>query len=217
MSSTSDTRDPRAGLLAQLDHYRQSWAAGLFAYHGYNGLDEHQHLDLIERFVSMTPACFARTTLAGHVTGSAMVTNAALDKVLLTHHRKLDKWLQLGGHADDDIHPESIALREAKEESGLQELKLLRFERGLSPWHDEPTPFDLDVHLIPERKEVPAHYHYDVRFLIIADDAAPIACSDESNDLRWFSVEQAHGCTKEQSMHRQFAKLAFLRGKVTFC
>ena len=195
--------DQRNYLFSQLDHYRQSWVAGCFAYRSFDRAEELLHLEIFERFVRATPDCFARSTLFGHVTGSAMVVNAGLNRVLLTHHRKLGKWLQLGGHADDEIHPDRIALREACEESGLQDLVLM----GSVPIN----PFDLDIHRIPARQEVPAHYHYDIRFLLLADDAKPIQCSAESNDLRWVSLEAAYGFTTERSMHRQFDKLAFFR------
>ena len=97
-----------------------------------------------------------RERLAGHFTASAWLVDGAGERVLLTHHRKLDRWLQLGGHADGDRDFARVALREAEEESGLT---------GLSV---EPAIFDLDAHWIPEHKDVPAHCHYDVRFVVRA-------------------------------------------------
>lgn len=96
----------------------------------------------------------------------------------LTLHKKLGFWLQLGGHADGDSNLLSVAIKEAYEESGLNNISVLSEEI-----------FDIDIHYIPKFKSVPGHYHYDVRFLLKnCDDDDKIKISDESNDLRWFNV-----------------------------
>lgn len=120
---------------------------------------------------------FARERLAGHFTGSAWLVDRSGERVLLTHHRKLGRWLQLGGHADGDADLAQVALREAEEESGLPGLKL---EAGL---------FDLDRHWIPGRREVPAHWHYDARFVVRAGDHEAFVVSEESLDLAWRRVD----------------------------
>src|ERR1017187_5220435 len=74
------------------------------------------------RFVEEHADCFSRKQLSGHLTGSAWIVDAGRTRTLLTHHRKLDKWLQLGGHADGDPDLRAVALREAREESGLTKL-----------------------------------------------------------------------------------------------
>ena len=98
------------------------------------------------------------------------------ERVLLTHHRKLDRWLQLGGHADGDRDLARVALREAEEESGLADLVV---EGGL---------FDLDRHWIPEHKGVPAHWHYDVRYVVRAGGNEAFVVSDESHALAWRDI-----------------------------
>lgn len=94
---------------------------------------------------------------------------------MLTHHRKLDRWLQLGGHADGDGDLAAVALREAEEESGMSGLTL---QGGV---------FDLDRHLIPARGDEPAHWHYDVRFVVRASDEV-FQVSEESHSLAWKSI-----------------------------
>ena len=116
---------------------------------------------------------FARTRLAGHFTASAWLVSQDRHRVLLTHHRKLDRWLQLGGHADGEQDLLRVALLEAEEESGLT---------GLSV---EPGIFDIDRHWIPEHKGVPAHWHYDVRYVLHAGGSEEYVVSDESHDLAW--------------------------------
>src|SRR3546814_2817239 len=101
-------------------------------------------------------------------------------RVLLTHHRKLDRWLQLGGHADGDRDLARSALREAEEESGLSGLRVV------------PGIFDLDRHMIPEHKGVPAHWHYDVRYVVVAGRDEDFAVSEESLDLAWRDRSEEH-------------------------
>jgi 8-oxo-dGTP pyrophosphatase MutT (NUDIX family) len=119
---------------------------------------------------------FSRERLVGHFTASSWLVDRAGARVLLTHHRKLDRWLQLGGHADGDRDLARVALREAEEESGLDGLSV---ESGI---------FDLDRHWIPERGEVPGHWHYDVRYIVHVGENETYAVSDESHDLAWRDI-----------------------------
>lgn len=119
---------------------------------------------------------FRRERLAGHYTASSWLVDRSGTRVLLTHHRKLQRWLQLGGHADGDRDLAAVALREAQEESGLHGL---RVEREL---------FDLDRHWIPERGGVPGHWHYDARYVVHADGGENYVVSAESHDLAWREI-----------------------------
>lgn len=158
-------------------------------------------------FAHSSTDCCDRSHSPGHFTGSALVTDIAMTHVLLTHHKKLDKWLQLGGHADGSPRLDEVAMRECEEESGLTGLtfsELLIDRNGA-------IPFDLDIHAIPARGTEPTHLHYDMRFLIVADRAARVTTSEESHDVRWFALADAHRVTNERSMHRQFETLTALR------
>ena len=116
---------------------------------------------------------FVRERLAGHFTASSWLVSADGTRTLLTHHRKLGLWLQLGGHADGERDLRIAALKEAEEESGLPGLSI---ESGI---------FDLDRHWIPEHNGVPAHWHYDVRYVVRAGAEEGYVVSDESHDLAW--------------------------------
>ncbi|MVM34275.1 NUDIX domain-containing protein [Spirosoma sp. HMF4905] len=146
-------------------------------------------------FVEQYPDCFERSLLIGHVTGSAWIVSPDRTQTLLIHHRKLDRWLQPGGHADGDPDVAAVALREAQEETGLTSLRLLK-----------PAVFDVDVHQIPARNEVPEHLHYDIRFLLEADLNEPFGLSDEIKNIQWFSLEKAKTITDSESILRLIRK-----------
>ena len=146
------------------------------------------------RFVERQPRCFERDCWDdGHVTGSALVIKADASATLLTLHAKLHRWLQLGGHADGEADPLAVACREAGEESGLA-------VRPLST-----DAIDLDIHAIPARGADPAHFHYDVRFVLVAEPG-PLAITHESVALKWVPMDAIAAVTREQSMLRMAAK-----------
>lgn len=146
-------------------------------------------------FLASSPDVFERGHPPGHFTGSAWLVSADGQRVLLTHHRKLARWLQLGGHADGDADLARVALREAEEESGLGDLVL---EGGI---------FDLDRHLIPARGADPDHWHYDVRFVVRATGSEAFAASEESLALAWKPIaEIAADPSADASMRRMAAR-----------
>lgn len=157
--------------------------------------EEEKALLHIQAFVEQQPRYWSRSTLAGHLTGSAWITNHDKTKAVLLHHRKLNIWVQPGGHIDEtDASLLAAAHREAIEETGL---KMLR------PAFDQV--FDVDVHPIPERKGEPAHWHLDVRFWFIAEDET-LHLSEESNDLAWLSADEIRQLTDEESVLRMVRK-----------
>jgi 8-oxo-dGTP pyrophosphatase MutT (NUDIX family) len=125
------------------------------------------------------------------VTASAWLIDATCRRVLLTHHRKLGMWLQLGGHADGESDLLAAAIREAKEESGLADIQAVTSK-----------VFDVDVHAIPPHGSDPAHDHYDVRFLLRSDGPGKCRVSDESIDLRWFTAEELRELPVDNSVRR---------------
>jgi 8-oxo-dGTP pyrophosphatase MutT (NUDIX family) len=160
---------------------------------------------LADRFAAFAAAhadCLLRTCIPGHITASCWILSADDTCALLTHHRKLDRWLQLGGHVDGEPRIERAALREAQEESGMQRFELLGGEAGAV------VPLDLDVHPIPARGAEPRHDHWDVRFLLRAGREQDLAISAESVDLRWFPLAEVERATSEESVLRLQRKAA---------
>ena len=137
---------------------------------------------------------FRRERLAGHFTSGVWLVSADGQRILMTHHRKLGRWLQLGGHADGDRDMAQVALKEAEEESGLS---------GLSVEGD--AIFDLDRHWIPERKDVPGHWHYDVRYVVRAGEDEQFVVSEESLDLAWRPIAEV-ALDADESMSRMARK-----------
>src|ERR1700760_3033979 len=84
--------------------------------------------------------CAHRSLLHGHLTGSSWILNESRTHALMTHHRQLNRWLQLGGHADGDLDLQRVATREAQEESGLKSVRCV-----------SSIPYDVDVHTIPAK------------------------------------------------------------------
>lgn len=128
------------------------------------------------QFLASDQRVFERDHVPGHFTGSAWLVSADGERVLLTRHRKLRRWLQLGGHADGDHDLVRVALREAEEESGLGGLAI------------DPMIFDLDCHLIPASGIEPAHLHYDVRYVVRAAGSEAFVVSSESLELAWWPI-----------------------------
>lgn len=125
----------------------------------------------IERFIGFLvrePHCYARETI-GHITASIWILDPTRSHVLLTHHKKFNQWIQLGGHADGDMDLRAVALKEGFEESGLPQITLISSEI-----------FDIDIHDIPTRCTT----HYDVRYLAVSNTLEYVV-SEESHDLQW--------------------------------
>jgi 8-oxo-dGTP pyrophosphatase MutT (NUDIX family) len=140
--------------------------------------------------------CFHRDHLPGHITGSAWIVNGDRNKVLLVHHAKLNRWLQPGGHADGEENVLNVGLREANEETGVINFNVLKSQI-----------FDLDIHTIPARKDFPQHQHYDIRYLVEADENEPLIVSEESHDVKWVNLDQLSAYNDEPSIQRLKAKL----------
>lgn len=156
--------------------HRKNLIEKLQSYRTDDEIEESDRIKII-KFIQKYGDCFERSQPLGHITGSCWLENYDGTKFLLTKHKKLKIWLQLGGHADGDNDIIRVSMKEACEESGLENIELVLTDI-----------FDLGVHLIPQYKNVPPHYHYDIRFLLRASNSNEnIIISDESTDLGWFS------------------------------
>jgi 8-oxo-dGTP pyrophosphatase MutT (NUDIX family) len=165
----------------------------LEAYRSFDKSEEAMRLRMLE-FISSYKDCFKREWLTGHVTSSCWVVNTTFDQVLLLHHVKLNRWLQPGGHCDGNENVFEVAQNELLEETGLANSK------------SSGAIFDLDIHTIPERKGIPEHEHFDVRFLFVADDLNPLTKNHETNALAWIEIDRLEELTAEPGILRMRSK-----------
>ena len=159
MQPTSDLRDARRLLTAFMS-------------------DDPQQLRVrneMVTFLDAHPDALHRSSVDGHLTGSAVVVDAHVENVLLLFHRKLKRWLQPGGHADGDSNLAGVAQREASEETGIEDLRVVQ------------PAIDLDIHEVSPPGE-DRHLHLDVRFVVIAPLGAVGRRNHESDALQWMSV-----------------------------
>ncbi len=172
--------------------------------HGYTAADasEEKHRQGMIKLVSEHVDWWHRDTMPGHITASAFVVSPNLDKLLLHFHRKLDRWLQVGGHDEGERHPAKAVLRELVEETGLQQFDFF----------GAPSIFDLDIHVIPKSCKQEQHLHLDVRYLFVAEpdqDLRPAA--GESDQLRWMEIEEAQDMLSEEAAQRVCRKILDIR------
>jgi 8-oxo-dGTP pyrophosphatase MutT (NUDIX family) len=138
-----------------------------------------------------------------HVTASAVIVHPDSGRVLLRWHQRHQAWLQVGGHGDPgETEPLAIALREAREESGLTDLE---------PWPDAELR-QVAIVSVPANSREPAHEHADVRFVLAT--RAPEAARAESPDtpLRWLPAREAAEATSEANFRDMLSRVARLLG-----
>lgn len=146
-------------------------------------------------FVKEHADCFERSLEIGHVTASAWILSRDGAQALLLHHAKLNSWFQLGGHCDGDSDVLAVAIKEAQEESGIENIVPVSTDI-----------FDIDIHLIPANSREKAHDHYDVRFLLQVASDEQVVQNSESKELRWIEKNPEALPTQRRSVVRMFDK-----------
>lgn len=180
--------------VSQLTAWQREWLADVDAY-AIGHADERETVAHFRDFMRSHADAARRELATGHLTGAAWLVSADGRRVLLTHHRKLQRWLQLGGHADGDVDLVAVALREAEEESGLRDLAI---EREI---------FDLDRHWIPDHGAVPGHWHYDLRYVVRCCGDERFVVSEESLALAWCDIDAMIGSPGyDESLQRMARK-----------
>ncbi len=194
---------PAPRLRAALARYATAWT----------GPSDVRWLQRFHQLLDAHPNALSRSCRVGHITASAWILDHTGTSALLTHHRKLEKWLQLGGHVDEgEDDPAAAALREAREESGLVEFEFIQ-PAGHEVRTDALLPLDLDIHEIPARGDEPAHEHFDVRYLMRAAPGTLRPDVSETKELRFVEFAELQTLTQEESVLRLHRRaLAWLGG-----
>ena len=139
-----------------------------------------------------------------HLTASALIVHPATGRVLLRWHQRQQAWLQVGGHGDPgETEPLDIALREAREESSLTDLR---------PWPDAEL-WQVAVVSVPANSKEPAHQHADLRFLLATADPDAARPETPGNPLRWLPVAEALEVTSEANLGTLLARVQDLFGR----
>lgn len=152
---------------------------------------ERHDKDVILSFIDNNVDAFLRSNLIAHMTASAWVVNPARDKALMVYHRIYDSWSWTGGHADGETDLLSVAMREVREETGVDKLRVLY--DGI---------YSLEVLTVDGHEKhgeyVPSHLHLNVTYLLEADDSEELrVCEEENSGVAWFSLEEALKASSE--------------------
>ena len=152
---------------------------------------ERQDQVLILDFLRKNPDAFYRTNLLAHMTASAWVVNPQRSKVLMVYHRLYDSWSWAGGHADGEEDLLAVALREVREETGVQRLRPVTEEI-----------YSLEVLTVDGHEKhgryVPSHLHLNVTYLLEAEEDQPLrVCEAENSGVAWFSLADALSASTE--------------------
>lgn len=189
------------------DLYRYTMAAAFFHMRqqllSHIAADEKEAADvqLILALMAQHAMIFSPLCEVCHFTGSALVMDGQ-GRLLLHYHKKLGRWLQFGGHPEHEMDMTDVALREAREESGLSDLRF---------WKDERRLLDVDVHAIPATATRPEHLHLDLRYLLYTNQPTQLQpLVGESEQLQWFRQDElAEDTLKLDPALRRLIKKAY--------
>ncbi len=153
-------------------------------YAPFNEQEERDKAVILD-FMDRHGDAFLRSNLTAHMTASAWVVNAARDRVLMVYHKIYDSWSWTGGHADGEEDLLSVAIREVREETGVQSVR---------PVSEEIYSLEIltvDGHE-KRGKYVPSHLHLNVTYLLEADEHETLRiCEAENSGVRWFTLDGA--------------------------
>ena len=152
---------------------------------------EQRDQALILDFLEKNGDAFLRSNLLAHMTASSWIVNPERTKTLMVYHNLYDSWSWTGGHADGETDLLSVALREAREETGIEHVRPL-----------SPEIFSLEVLTVDGHEKrgeyVPSHLHMNVTYLLEAEESDTLhVCREENSGVAWFTLEEALKASSE--------------------
>ena len=163
---------------------------------------EQRDQALILDFLEKNGDAFLRSNLLAHMTASSWIVNPERTKTLMVYHNLYDSWSWTGGHADGETDLLSVALREAREETGIEHVRPL-----------SPEIFSLEVLTVDGHEKrgeyVPSHLHMNVTYLLEAEESDTLhVCREENSGVAWFTLEEAlKASTEPWFVERIYKKL----------
>ena len=152
---------------------------------------EQRDQALILDFLEKNGDAFLRSNLLAHMTASSWIVNPERTKTLMVYHNLYDSWSWTGGHADGETDLLSVALREAREETGIAHVRPL-----------SPEIFSLEVLTVDGHEKrgeyVPSHLHMNVTYLLETEESDTLhVCREENSGVAWFTLEEALKASSE--------------------
>ncbi len=209
--------------LLSICSYRDSYCSHLNPWNIDIGIQKDTANRIVQLYET-EPRAALRDCFPAHLTGSAFVLNFLHTHTALIFHKKIGKWMQPGGHADGDFLLSRVALREAQEETGIADLRFVCLNQpdriqqiheahefaGLFSQTLLPLPFDTDIHIIPAHGDVSEHWHFDARYLLVAQQDAMFVATDEVGGIEWVPLDRISEWTNEWSVLRMAKKVIAL-------
>ena len=177
-----------------------NWIESIKKYITYNE-QEMKDKETIIKCVKMFDDVLTRDNEIVHITSSGFVVNKIRNKLLMVHHNIFNSWSITGGHADGENDLLAVAIKEVKEETGVQKI-----------WTVTSDIFSLDIlpvlgHIRRE-KYVSAHLHLSVTYLLEADEnELLIVKADENSDVKWIPINEVNIYSNEPHMQKVYEKL----------
>lgn len=170
----------------------------------YEARDEQEKKDqalILEQMSLVGDSVLTRECEVAHMTSSGVILNEKMDKMLMIHHKIYDTWAWTGGHADGEDDPLAVAVREAKEETGLDKIR---------PISEAPASIEV-LSVMGHRKKgryVSTHLHFNASYILIADEAETLVVNqEETNGVKWVPVAELENHSNEPAMVDIYQKI----------